>query len=144
MSANHPTSAPSITAESIMHDRYQLVDGLLTVADGIRLFCENNASCLIVNRRNPDDEYGIILPSDIAKKVLAPNRAAERINLYEIMSKPTIGIRPSMNVRYCARLFDQFGLALAPVIDHQHNVMGIVDYPTLVLRGLAPLHGIRV
>lgn len=144
MSVNNHQQAPSITAESIMHDRYLLTDGFVTVADGIRLLCEHNSSCLIIKKRNAEDEYGIVLPSDIAKKVLAPNRAAERINLYEVMSKPAIGIRPSMNVRYCARLFDQFGLALAPVVDHQHNVIGVVDYPTLILRGLAPQHGICV
>ncbi|MDR5898389.1 CBS domain-containing protein [Halomonas vilamensis] len=138
------TQESAITARDIMHQHYLLVDGFVTVADGIKLLCERNATVLVIKKRNENDEYGIVLPSDIAKKVLAPNRAAERINLYEIMSKPVIGVRPEMNVRYCARLFDQFGLALAPVIDHQHQVMGIVDYSTLVLHGLAPQHGICV
>lgn len=138
------TQETAITTRDIMHQRYLLVDGFVTVADGIKLLREHNASALVIKKRNDNDEYGIVLTSDIAKKVLAPNRAAERINLYEIMSKPIIGVRPEMNVRYCARLFDQFGLALAPVIDQQHQVMGIVDYSTLVLHGLAPQHGICV
>lgn len=138
------TQEIAITTRDIMHQQYCLVDGFVTVADGIKLLCEHRASVLVIKKRDDNDEYGIVLPSDIAKKVLAPNRAAERINLYEVMSKPVIGVRPEMNVRYCARLFDQFGLALTPVIDHQHQVIGVIDYSTLILHGLAPQHGICV
>lgn len=121
------------TVKDVMHSRYVTADGLLTVADGITLMRQHKASVIIINRRTELDELGIVLPSDIAKKVLAPNRPAERINLYEIMSKPVVSIRAEMNIRYCARLFDQFGLSLAPVIDANQQVLGIVDYHQMVL-----------
>ncbi|WP_311063945.1 CBS domain-containing protein [Halomonas sp. DWK9] len=120
------------TANDVMHARYATADGFMTVADGIQLMGQYNASVIIVNRRNERDELGLVLASDIAKKVLAANRAADRVSLYEIMSKPIISVRPEMNIRYCARLFAQFGLSLAPVVDTQHNVIGIIDYPQLV------------
>jgi len=117
----------------VMHSYYVTTDGLLTVADGITLMRQHKASVIIINRRTEHDELGIVLPSDIAKKVLAPNRPAERLNLYEIMSKPVVSVRPEMNVRYCARLFEQFGLSLAPVVDTNQEVLGIVDYHQMVL-----------
>ena len=40
---------------------------------------------LIVEKRNDDDEYGMVLLSDIAKDVLAKDRSPERVNIYEIM-----------------------------------------------------------
>lgn len=88
-------------------------------------------------KRDENDEYGLVLVSDIAKKVLAPHRAPDRVNLYEIMSKPVLSVLPDMQVRYCARLFNQFGLTIAPVIDHDGRVLGMVNYDDLVLRGLA-------
>ncbi|WP_404341797.1 CBS domain-containing protein [Vreelandella venusta] len=120
------------TANDVMHSRYATADGFMTVADGIQLMGQHNASTIIIKRRNEHDELGLVLASDIAKKVLAANRAADRVSLYEIMSKPVISVRPEMNIRYCARLFAQFGLSLAPVVDIQHNVIGIIDYPQLV------------
>lgn len=125
------------TVQEVMHSRYVSTDGFLTVADGIQLMRQHNASALIINKRSEGDELGIVLPSDIAKKVLAFNRPAERVNLYEIMSKPVISVRPEMNIRYCASLFDQFGLSLAPVVDSQHKVIGLVDYQQMVLGWLA-------
>ena len=51
------------------------------------------------------------------------------------MAKPVISVDPHMDVRYCARLFDRFGLSVVPVIEND-TVIGIVSYSELVLRGL--------
>ena len=56
----------------------------------------------------------------------------------EIMSKPVISLEPKMDVRYCSRLFDQFGLSLAPVRENG-NIIGVVDYRALVFEGLAAI-----
>ncbi|NBB92617.1 MAG: CBS domain-containing protein [Gammaproteobacteria bacterium] len=128
----------SITrVRDVMHSRFCHVDGLATVDQALKMLYEEDALALLVDKRDADDEYGIVLLSDIAKKVLAANRPPERTNVYEIMSKPALGVRPDMQVRYCARLFNAFGLTLAPVIDAAEEVLGVVSYEDLVLRGLA-------
>ena len=85
-----------------------------------------------------DVEYGIVLLSDVARKVLAKDRAPDRVNIYEIMSTPVIGVDPEMDIRYCTQLFDWFGLSYAPVID-KGELKGIVSYASMVLRGLCRL-----
>ncbi|MEJ2604525.1 MAG: CBS domain-containing protein, partial [Gammaproteobacteria bacterium] len=77
--------------------------------------------------------------SDIAKHVIGKDRAPERVNVYEIMAKPVIAVRPQMDIRYCARLFDNFGISHAPVIDESHSVVGIVSYYVLALEALPEL-----
>ena len=89
-------------------DNYQFADGMMTVAEGIKLAKEHNVTALIINKRNAQDEYGLVLLADIAKEVLAKDRSPERVNLYEIMAKPLLSVTPSMDVRYCARLFERF------------------------------------
>lgn len=126
-----------IRVRDVMHSGYCQVDGLTTVADALRLMKQENAHALIIKKRDADDEHGLVLVSDIAKKVLSPNKAPERVNVYEIMSKPVLGVHPDMRVRYCARLFNQFGLTIAPVIDSAGEILGLVNYDDLVLRGLA-------
>jgi len=125
-----------IRVRDVMHGGYCELDGLTTVADALKLMKKENARALMIQKRNDDDEYGLVLVSDIAKKVLAVGRAPERVNIYEIMSKPVLGVNPNMQVRYCARLFNQFGLTIAPVIDAAGFIVGIVSYEDLVLRGL--------
>jgi len=128
---------PIKRVRDVMHSRFCHIDGLATVDQALGMLYDEDALALVVDKRDADDEYGIVLLSDIAKKVLAVDRAPERTNVYEIMSKPALGVRPDMQVRYCARLFNAFGLTLAPVIDSAEEILGVVSYDDLVLRGLS-------
>ena len=124
-----------VRVRDVMSPEFLEVDGLATVADVLAQMREANTDVVIVKRRDDTDVYGIMVLADIAKKVLAQDRAPERVNVYEIMSKPVIDADPDMNVKYCARMFHRFGLSVAPVIEG-NKVSGIVSYNELVLKGL--------
>ena len=124
-----------VQVRDVMNDRYILVDGLETVGAAFAELKRKNARCIVVRKRHEGDEFGLVLLSDIAKKVIAADRSPERVNIYEIMSKPVVSVHPDMNIRYTARLFGRFGLAVAPVIDDD-QVLGTVTYTDIVLRGL--------
>jgi CBS domain-containing protein len=118
-----------------MKDKFDLVDGMTTVQDVLVKMKHVDTKCVIIDKRHADDEYGILLISDIAKQVLAKDRAPERVNVYEVMSKPVITVDGDMDIRYCARLFDKFGLSRAPVIDNG-KVVGVVSFTDMVLQGM--------
>lgn len=124
-----------IRVQDVMTQEYVMVDGLATIKEALELFKSGNISALIIDKRHDDDEYGFLLLSDIAKQVVAKDRSAERVNVYEVMAKPVVSVDPMMDVRYCARLFENFGLSTAPVVD-QGKVTGLVSYNEIVLKGL--------
>ena len=127
-----------IPVSQVMRKEVTFVNGRTNVFEALRIMKKVQATCLIVEKRHDNDEYGMLLFSDVAKEVLAKDRAPERVNVYEIMAKPIIAIRPGMDVRYCARLFDNFGISHAPVVEND-EVIGIVSYYLLVLEGLPNL-----
>ncbi len=124
------------TVADVMEPEFLLLDGMATVAEAIRLMQPANAHFVLIDKRNAADEYGIVLVSDIAKQVLAQNRSPDRVNIYEIMCKPVLTVQPNMNIRYCARLFEHFGISTAPVVS-DGEIRGVVTYDALVLKGLA-------
>jgi len=124
-----------VRVRDVMKTQIDLVDRTVTVADALRQMKHVETKALIVDKRDEDDEYGIVMLSDIARDVLAKDRAPDRVNVYEIMSKPVITVHPDMDIRYCARLFDKFGLSREPVTKRGH-IVGIVSYTDMVLRGL--------
>lgn len=124
-----------ITTRQVMHTKHLELDGMATVSQALAAMKAENSEAIIVKKRSERDVHGIVLLSDIAKKVLAQDRAPARVNVYEIMSKPVIPLDPDMDVRYAARLFESFGLANAPVVE-DGEVIGIVSYKELVFNGL--------
>ncbi len=124
-----------VRVRDVMMNNYAIVEGLITVAEAIEIAKQRQVKALIVNKRNDDDEYGIVLMNDIAKKVLAIDRSPQRTNVYEIMTKPAMSVSATMDVRYCARLFERFGISRAPVIENG-EVLGMVSYNNIVLNGM--------
>ena len=132
------TQRKVIKARDVMHEKHLELEGKATVKQALEAMQAEKSDVVIVKKRDEHDAFGILLLSDIAKNVLAKDRAAERVNVYEIMSKPVIPLDPEMDVRYCARMFDRFGLSNAPVVENG-KVIGIVSYNELVFNGLCKL-----
>lgn len=129
-----------IRVRDVMKQNFNRVEGTDTVQSALQKMEHHDSHVLIVNKRNDDDEYGLVLLADIAKKVIAKDRSPERVNLYEIMSKPVISVRADMDIRYCARLFNSFGLNVAPVVEDEcGNLVGTVSYNDIVIKGLVKL-----
>ena len=124
-----------IRVRHVMKTDVDLVDGMATVAEALKAMKHPETRTLIVDKRDEDDEYGVVMFRDLARQVLARNLAPERVNVYEIMSKPVIHVDPEMDIRYCTRLFDRFGLSRAPVLENG-KIIGLVSYSDIVLKGL--------
>ena len=124
-----------IRVREVMKKKFDMIDGRMTVMDALRTMKHVETKSVIVDKRHDDDEYGMVLISDIAKKVLAKDRSPDRINVYEIMTKPLLSVDPEMDIRYCARFFEKFDLSRAPVVE-SGKVIGIVSYTDMVLKGL--------
>ena len=124
-----------ITVRDVMRKSVTEVDGSIDVMEAMRVMKRVGATCLVVRKRHERDEFGMVLFSDIAKQVIARDRAPERVNVFEIMAKPVIAVRPDMSLRNCAKLFERFGISHALAIEDD-AVVGIVSYYLIVLGGL--------
>ena len=124
---------PILRVQDIMRTQVYSIDRLATVAEAIVLMRRRGVSSLVVPRRDDDDEFGLVLVSDIASKVIAENRAPERVNVYEVMSKPVLTLASRMQARYAVRLLVRFGVSRAVVVDHDRNPVGLATMRDLVL-----------
>jgi len=126
-----------IRVRDVMKTELDIVDGMLTVTEALKTMKYPDTRTLIVDKRSEDDEYGVVMFRDMAKKVLAKDYSPDRVNIYEIMSKPVISVHPDMDIRYCTRLLDRVGLSRVPVLENQ-KIVGLVSYTDIVLKGLIP------
>ena len=132
------TAERRVAVRDVMKLKYDIVDGMMSVEEALKTMKHLDNKSLIVEKRDQHDEYGMVLISDIARLVLAHDRSPQRVNIYEVMSKPVVSVDPDMDIRYAARLFDRFGLSRAPVIENG-KVVGIVSFTDMVLKGMVQI-----
>lgn len=125
----------ALQVRDVMQTNFDTVEGKETVSNALLAMQYPESGLLIVKKRSDDDEYGVVLMSDIASDILASDRSPERVNIYEIMIKPALSVRANMNIRYCARLFKRFGISKAPVFDGD-EVVGVVSNTDMVMKCL--------
>jgi len=131
---------PILRVRDVMKSDIDIVDGMTTINDALSNMKHPETRTLIVDKRYDDDEYGVVMFRDVARRVLARDRSPNRMNIYEIMSKPVVSVDPKMDVKYCIKLFDRFGLSRAPVVEN-HKIIGLVSYTDIVLKGVMMQNG---
>jgi CBS domain-containing protein len=124
-----------VLVRDIMKTDFAMVSGSATIKEALLLMKSRKTAVLIVDKRHEYDDYGLITAGDIARHVLAKDKAPDRINVYEIMNCPVIHVSPDMDIRHCSRLFANYDLVRAPVIENG-KVIGIVSPNALVLDGM--------
>ena len=122
-----------IAVEDVMSSSIYTISSMATIREAVLLIKDKDVSSLVVERRDERDEYGILTIRDIARDVLAQDRAPERTNVYEIMQKPILTIRRDMNIKYAVALLTRFGVSRSVVVDQESSPIGIVTLRDMVL-----------
>ena len=129
------TNTTPTLVKDVMWTQLDIVDSKCTVQNALNDMQHKKTKMLLVDKSHEYDEYGVVLIADIASKVIAKDRALERVNVYEIMNKPVISVHPDMDIRYCAELLTHFGLSRCPVLDNG-KIVGVVSLTNIVFNGL--------
>lgn len=129
------TTKNIVRVRDVMRTQFKVIDGMTTITEALKSMKQQETKILIVDKRHEDDEYGVVMISDIAHHVLARDKSPDRVNVYEIMTKPVICVEAKTDIRYCARLFEKFGLSRVPVKE-DGKLVGVVSLTQLVLQGI--------
>jgi CBS domain-containing protein len=127
-----------VSVKDVMKPNYGTINGNATITEALDEMKRLQTAILVVNKNDEHDEYGLLLVSDIARKVLAKDRAPSRVNIYEVMTKPAVCIDPDMDIRYCSRLMSTLNLMRVLVVK-DNVILGTVSPRALVLDGLAAI-----
>ena len=84
-----------IRVGDVMGSKLYTIDRLATVAEAMALLKQYEVSSLAVNRRDDDDEFGLLVVADIAREVIAKKprtRARQRVrNHVKTSVDPAVG-----------------------------------------------------
>lgn len=124
-----------IKVRQVMSEPAHVIRGLDSVRTAIEIMRDNKVSSLVIDRRHEHDEYGIVTVREIAREVIAKNRAPERVSVYEIMHKPVISVDAGMEIKYALRLLSRYHLTRA-LVTEEGRMVGVVTLRDMTLNPL--------
>lgn len=124
---------PHIKVEEVMTRTVRTIDSMATVREAMADMAAADVSSLVIERRDERDEFGLLGIADIAAEVVAANRSLDRVNVYEVMTKPVVTLDAEMDIKYGIRLLVRVGLSRGLVVDHDRNLVGIATLRDMVL-----------
>lgn len=113
-------------AADVMSKNVVTIEGIQSVANAIKIMRDKGVSCLIVNRRSPEDAYGMVTRADIVNKIIDAGKDPHEVLVFEIMSKPLITVSPGLALKYCARLMNHAHVRRLVVFDG-NEILGILS-----------------
>jgi CBS domain-containing protein len=122
-----------IRVRQVMTSTPQVIDGLATVREAVEMMREHNVRSLVIDRRHDGDEYGMVTVHDVAEKVIGQDRPLDRMNVYEIMTKPVLTVDADMDIRYAIRILARFQLSRA-LVTEKGSMVGIVTLRDMTFR----------
>lgn len=125
-------STSILRARDVMKKGIVSIEGMATAKEAAAKMRAEKVASLLVNKRHPDDAWGIVVVEDIVKGVIIANRSPAEVNVYEIMTKPIITVPADMDVRYVARLIYRAGIRRAPV-ELCGELIGMISLSSLIL-----------
>ena len=66
--------------------------------------------------------------------MIAEKRSPNRVNVYEIMTKPVLTLDRDMDIKYAIRMLVRYGATRGVVIDHDRTLVGIATLRDMVVR----------
>lgn len=125
-----------IKVGDVMTPEVRTIDRMATVRAAVGIMRDTGVSSLAVERHDESDEYGLLVVTDIAREVIGKDHSPDRVQVYEIMSKPALTLPAEMSVKNAVRLLTRFQLARALVIDRDRHPVGIATLRDMVLRAI--------
>ena len=126
MSTEQARMINSLKVSDMMNKNLVRIGRDATVFEAVSLMRKEHVSCLLVDRLEHNDAWGIIVRKDIVNKVIEPGKDPDKVKVSEVMTSPLIMVSNGLSITYCIKLMRTAGIRRAPVFDGE-NVVGIIS-----------------
>lgn len=120
-----------VKVRDVMSSPVVTINGNATVKEAAQKMIETGYRCLVVERVNEEDPYGIITMRDVLYKVIAKGLPLEKVRVLEIMTKPCITIPDYYDIKYAAALMARSNIINLPVTS-KDELVGLITFRDIV------------
>lgn len=118
-------------ARDIMTTDVKYINEDAYISEVVDRMKEEKVSSFIVEKKDPNDAYGIITRKDIITKVIKIGRPLAHTKVKEVTTKPLIVVSPGLDIKYVVNLMAMANIRRAPVFDGE-KIVGIVSNSDII------------
>ena len=101
-----------------------------SVFEALRLMAEKGIGAVLVMAGK--DVQGIFTERDYARKLVLQGRASNQTLVRDVMTCNVLCVRPSQTTEECMAIMTEKRIRHLPVLDKEHNVVGIISIGDVV------------
>lgn len=106
-----------------------------TVSIAAKLMLKHNIGALpVVGTLAERKLVGMVTDRDLAMKVVAPARDAEKTSVYDVMSRPVVTCSPDDDYQKALDLMEQHQIKRIVAVDRNEHVVGMISEADVALR----------
>lgn len=118
-------------AKDLMVRDVVTIEPTATLRQAISLMKKHQIKCLVVDKRNANDAYGMVTYSTVVKTVSAESGDIDLINVYDVYTKPVLSVGEDLNIKYVARLMTEYQVKRVLVCNN-NEMSGLITMHDIV------------
>ncbi len=107
------------------------VSPLATLREAMALMREKKVKCLVVDKQNPHDAYGLVTYTNILQTIVAEEGDIDLLNVYDVCAKPVITVSRELDTKYVARMMVTHDIRRI-VVTHHNELEGLITMSDIV------------
>ncbi|WP_201353638.1 CBS domain-containing protein [Hydrogenimonas urashimensis] len=127
--------------ENIMTPKEKLVtvSQMAPVREALNLMEKHKVKAVIVDKNGEHGAYGLVTFKNILTSIVAEDGDIDLLNVYDIMSSPSISVSRKLDIRYAARMMVKNSIKRLLVIDDNeiYGILTMTDIIGVVLEEMA-------
>ncbi len=112
-------------------ERLVIVSQMAPVREALSLMKANKVKAVIVDKSTEHGAYGLVTFKNILYSIVAEDGDIDLLNVYDIMSSPSISVSRKLDMKYAARMMVKNSIKRLLVID-ENEIYGIVTMTDII------------
>ncbi|MCC5859486.1 MAG: CBS domain-containing protein [Ectothiorhodospiraceae bacterium] len=107
------------------------VSPLASLREAMGLMRGKKVKCLVVDKQNPHDAYGLVTYTNILQTIVAEEGDIDLLNVYDVCAKPAITVSRELDTKYVARMMVTHDIRRL-IVTHENELVGIITMSDIV------------
>jgi CBS domain-containing protein len=117
--------------KDLMKSNVITIEPLATLREAMQKMRKHSVKSLVVEKRTDGDAWGLLTYTTILRTIVQEDGDVDLVNVYDIATKPALGVPQELEVRHAVGLMVSFGIKRL-IVTSNNELQGILTMNDIV------------